>query len=121
MASSTFSSSSPHGAGSFSLFVLLQIFTMLSILQLASALSLGSLLLQPSAGNPLLHPIVDSGGLRWKGWNPSTAGGGGDGKTGAVASESDICSNIGIELLRRGGNAADAVSLPFHLAVVRAS
>ena len=29
---------------------------------------------------------------------------------GAVASESDICSKIGIELLRQGGNAADAVS-----------
>lgn len=30
--------------------------------------------------------------------------------TGAVASESDICSNIGVELLQQGGNAADAVS-----------
>jgi hypothetical protein len=29
---------------------------------------------------------------------------------GAVASESSICSNIGIDLLRQGGNAADAVS-----------
>ena len=29
---------------------------------------------------------------------------------GAVASESDICSRIGIDLLRSGGNAADAVS-----------
>jgi gamma-glutamyltranspeptidase len=29
---------------------------------------------------------------------------------GAVASESDICSHIGIDLLRCGGNAADAVS-----------
>jgi hypothetical protein len=29
---------------------------------------------------------------------------------GAVASESRICSNIGIELLKQGGNAADAVS-----------
>jgi hypothetical protein len=29
---------------------------------------------------------------------------------GAVASESSICSNIGIELLKQGGNAADAVS-----------
>lgn len=28
---------------------------------------------------------------------------------GAVASESTICSNIGIELLKRGGNAADAL------------
>lgn len=30
-------------------------------------------------------------------------------KTGAVASESTVCSNIGIELLRKGGNAVDAV------------
>jgi hypothetical protein len=29
---------------------------------------------------------------------------------GAVASESEICSNIGIDLLKGGGNAADAVS-----------
>ncbi len=28
---------------------------------------------------------------------------------GAVASESDICSQIGIDLLNEGGNAADAV------------
>ena len=28
---------------------------------------------------------------------------------GAVASESSICSNIGIDLLKQGGNAADAV------------
>ncbi|KAI4124462.1 MAG: hypothetical protein LQ347_005721, partial [Umbilicaria vellea] len=31
---------------------------------------------------------------------------------GAVASENSICSRIGIELLKAGGNAADAVSLP---------
>jgi hypothetical protein len=30
-------------------------------------------------------------------------------KHGAVASESSICSNIGIDLMRKGGNAADAV------------
>lgn len=29
-------------------------------------------------------------------------------KLGAVASESDICSKIGTELLKKGGNAADA-------------
>ncbi|KAG9196302.1 gamma-glutamyltranspeptidase / glutathione hydrolase [Alternaria panax] len=32
-----------------------------------------------------------------------------DGELGAVASESDICSHIGIELLKLGGNAADAM------------
>lgn len=31
------------------------------------------------------------------------------GQLGAVASESDICSRIGTELLRHGGNAADAM------------
>lgn len=31
------------------------------------------------------------------------------GKKGAVASENGICSQIGIDLLRRGGNAADAL------------
>lgn len=35
----------------------------------------------------------------------------GDGKNGAVASESSLCSNIGIDILKVGGNAADAVSL----------
>ena len=30
-------------------------------------------------------------------------------KLGAVASESNICSTIGIDLLRSGGNAADAL------------
>ncbi len=33
----------------------------------------------------------------------------GQDKLGAVASESSICSNIGIDLLKAGGNAADAV------------
>jgi len=33
------------------------------------------------------------------------------GHLGAVASESSICSNIGIDLLRQGGNAADAVGV----------
>jgi gamma-glutamyltranspeptidase/glutathione hydrolase len=32
-----------------------------------------------------------------------------EGQLGAVASESDICSHIGIELLKLGGNAADAM------------
>ena len=32
-----------------------------------------------------------------------------DGKLGAVASESKICSHIGTDLLKAGGNAADAV------------
>lgn len=31
-------------------------------------------------------------------------------KRGAVASESSVCSNIGIGLIKDGGNAADAVS-----------
>lgn len=32
-----------------------------------------------------------------------------EGKLGAVASESEICSHIGIDLLKQGGNAADAL------------
>ncbi|KAF1914936.1 gamma-glutamyltranspeptidase-like protein [Ampelomyces quisqualis] len=32
-----------------------------------------------------------------------------DGQRGAVASESDICSHIGIDILKLGGNAADAM------------
>lgn len=34
-----------------------------------------------------------------------------DGTLGAVASESSICSKIGIHIMRTGGNAADSVSL----------
>ena len=34
-------------------------------------------------------------------------------KRGAVASESSVCSHIGIDLIKDGGNAADAVSLCF--------
>lgn len=30
-------------------------------------------------------------------------------KLGAVASESTVCSNVGIDLIKDGGNAADAV------------
>lgn len=31
------------------------------------------------------------------------------GHLGAVASEAEICSHIGVELLKKGGNAADAL------------
>jgi len=34
-------------------------------------------------------------------------------KLGAVASESSVCSQIGIALIKAGGNAADAVCLLF--------
>ena len=36
-------------------------------------------------------------------------------KLGAVASENKLCSQIGIDLLKAGGNAADAVSLASFL------
>ena len=36
-------------------------------------------------------------------------------RLGAVASENKLCSQIGIDLLKAGGNAADAVSLTFCL------
>jgi gamma-glutamyltranspeptidase / glutathione hydrolase len=32
------------------------------------------------------------------------------GETGAVASESSVCSKIGIDMLKLGGNAADALT-----------
>ena len=34
-------------------------------------------------------------------------------RLGAVASENKVCSQIGIDLLKAGGNAADAVSATF--------
>lgn len=33
---------------------------------------------------------------------------------GAVASEAAVCSEIGVDLMKRGGNAADAVSSSYH-------
>lgn len=70
---------------------------MLALLQVVSALSLSSLLLQAGA-SPVSLPDHD---LKER-TSP--------GRTGAVASESDICSDLGIDLLAKGGNAADAVS-----------
>ncbi|KAH0836284.1 Gamma-glutamyltranspeptidase 3 [Fonsecaea pedrosoi] len=66
---------------------------MLSLLQLAWALVVPPLLQQAGA-NPLPH-------IRQP-YAPDSLG--------AVASESSVCSQIGIDLLRNGGNAADAVS-----------
>jgi Gamma-glutamyltransferase len=39
----------------------------------------------------------------------------GPGKLGAVASESSVCSRHGSDILLKGGNAADAVSLPIQV------
>lgn len=36
------------------------------------------------------------------------------GKLGAVASESALCSRYGTDMLEKGGNAADAVSISFR-------
>lgn len=42
------------------------------------------------------------------------------GKLGAIASESAICSQHGVEILKMGGNAADAVSsYPCSLPMIR--
>lgn len=72
-----------------------QVIIMLAFLQAVCALSLSSLMLQAEA-NPLPHLNELQERVA-------------PGHTGAVASESDICSEIGINLLQRGGNAADAV------------
>ena len=77
--------------------LLAHVLIMLGLLQAVCALSFSSLLYQAEA-NPL--PNVNK--LKER----ATPG-----HTGAVASESDICSRIGINLLQRGGNAADAVCL----------
>ncbi|EXJ96491.1 gamma-glutamyltransferase [Capronia coronata CBS 617.96] len=75
---------------------------MLSLLQLACALAVPPLLNQVGA-NPV--PTVHQK------YAPDSMG--------AVASESSICSGIGIDLLRQGGNAADAlVSTVFCIGVV---
>ncbi|KAJ4504505.1 hypothetical protein HRR90_007681 [Exophiala dermatitidis] len=75
---------------------------MLSLLQLACALALPPLLSQVAANPvPVIHQRYAPDSL------------------GAVASESNICSHIGIDLLRQGGNAADAlVGTVFCIGVV---
>jgi hypothetical protein len=72
-----------------------RIVVMLSLLKYALAAS--PLLLQQGGAKPIPDMTMRQ-----------TTGGD---RRGAVASESDICSRIGIELLEQGGNAADAVSL----------
>ncbi len=67
---------------------------MLSLLQLACALVVPSLVQQAGANPVPAVRLTRAPGTR-----------------GAVASESSICSEIGLNLLKQGGNAADAVSL----------
>ena len=59
------------------------------------------LTLQTALGNPLYHAPYPTGLPSI----PTVE----EGKLGAVASESDVCSRIGTELLKKGGNAADAM------------
>lgn len=73
-------------------FALGRVVVMLSLLNIALAAS--PLLVQQVGANPVPDLEMRQAGDR----------------KGAVASESDICSRIGIDLLEQGGNAADAVS-----------
>jgi hypothetical protein len=75
------------------------IFTMLSVWSLFSTIVCAGLVSQVALANPL--PKAGK-------YAPQHA----PGHLGAVASESSICSEIGIDLLKQGGNAADAVSSP---------
>jgi hypothetical protein len=63
------------------------------------------------------HTLGDTGlplRSRHGGWDGGWDGGREDGRHGAVSSESAFCSSVGIELIKAGGNAADAVSLFIH-------
>lgn len=80
---------------SFSVALTARIFTMFALIQIVSALSFSSLFVQ-SGASPFLNSRLEPQ------YEP--------GHRGAVASESSICSQIGIDLLSQGGNAADAVS-----------
>ena len=42
-------------------------------------------------------------------------------KNGAVASESAVCSRIGVDLIKAGGNAADAVCMKIYLTFIYCS
>jgi gamma-glutamyltranspeptidase/glutathione hydrolase len=58
----------------------------------------GALTLQAALANPIAHPHHPYGAPALEANH-----------LGAVASESEICSHIGIDLLKKGGNAADAL------------
>jgi gamma-glutamyltranspeptidase/glutathione hydrolase len=62
----------------------------------------GVLTVQVALGNPIASAPCPSG-------SPSPPSYAEAPKLGAVASESDICSHIGTDLLKLGGNAADAL------------
>lgn len=62
----------------------------------------GLLMLQTAVGNPVKSGQPYSTGAP----APSLLK---HGHLGAVASEAEVCSHIGIELLKKGGNAADAM------------
>lgn len=64
--------------------------------------------LPTSFGSPL--DFFPRGPSSQDGWHHGFA----PGKLGAVASESSICSGHGTEMLKMGGNAADAVSILDH-------
>lgn len=75
---------------------------LLSITMRASSLALPSLLLkQPSEATPAWITPAYAG--------PSLLLDPDHNKLGAVASESSICSQIGIDVLEAGGNAADSM------------
>lgn len=57
-----------------------------------------------------LYKLASAEPLAWNGRRQGTAPQ--ENHTGAVASESSICSNFGIDALKDGGNAADAVRKP---------
>ena len=54
----------------------------------------------------VLHAICALASQIYLGDEPARSG---DARHGAVASENSVCSQIGIDLMKAGGNAADAV------------
>jgi gamma-glutamyltranspeptidase / glutathione hydrolase len=75
--------------------------SIITIMYLLGSLLVSSLLTKLSAASPSSPP----GYHPHKPHHPAA----GQGKLGAVSSESSICSNIGTEVLKDGGNAADSL------------
>jgi hypothetical protein len=81
-----------------------------SIVVWAGVLLVAGLGIRTYAGLAFRPTIALFEGFHHKSLNAQIYGGD---KRGAVASESSVCSKVGIELFKAGGNAADAVCSPF--------
>lgn len=96
--------------------ILLPFFVLCSLLMIIVADMRAAALVLPSV---LAQQVVAATTGRWQPSEESTLFDPDQNKLGAVASESSICSDIGIDILKAGGNAADSmVATTFCVGVI---